>query len=140
MYSTLYIGPLAPPRDKACTTYCFFLGLVVHQSEEALLTFWDLSNYKGSCRQDAHPLFLKTKGTQQPSNSYISLGTKLHPPHPNQDCLPTYCINLYPKSVFQCLKNGSLEVVLALAGSVFDKVGSYDQTGQPIQADLALNA
>ena len=30
--------------------------LAVHQSEKAvLLTFWDLSNYKGDCRQDAQP-------------------------------------------------------------------------------------
>ena len=38
-------------------------------------------------RHTANPQFLKLKGAQQPSNSYIST-TKLHPPYPNQDCLP----------------------------------------------------
>ena len=32
------------------------------------------------------------KGAQQPGNSYISMGTKLHPPYPNQDCLPIVLI------------------------------------------------
>ena len=33
------------------------MGLAVHQSEEAaLLTVWDLSNYKGDYRQDAQPI------------------------------------------------------------------------------------
>ena len=52
---TLYTGQLTPIIGKA-TTFCF-VGLAVHQSEEAaLLTFWDLSNYKGDCRQDAQPI------------------------------------------------------------------------------------
>ena len=36
---------------------CWFSGLPPVQSEEtALLTFWDLSNYKCDCRQDAQPI------------------------------------------------------------------------------------
>ena len=54
-YSTLYGGSLAPPRWNS-TAFCL-VGLTVHQSEEAaLLTFWDLSNYKGDCTQDAQPI------------------------------------------------------------------------------------
>ena len=41
------------------------MGLVVHQSEEVVLflTFWDLSNYKGSYNQDTQPTpqFLKLR-------------------------------------------------------------------------------
>ena len=36
---------------STCTAFCL-VGLAVHQSKEAALTFWDLSNYNGSCRQD----------------------------------------------------------------------------------------
>ena len=52
--------PLAPAkREGYCSiVWAFRLGgLAVHQSEEAaLLTFLDLSNYKGDCRQDAQPI------------------------------------------------------------------------------------
>ena len=58
VYPTLYTGPLTPPRGKSIS-FCL-VGLAAHQSEEAaLLTFWDLSNYKGICRQ----------GTQSNPNS-----------------------------------------------------------------------
>ena len=33
---------------------------------------------------------LKVRGTQQPGNSYISMGTKLHPPYPNQTACLVY--------------------------------------------------
>ena len=47
---------LTPNRGKAIWRAFCLVGLVVHYSDEvALLTFWDLSNYKGSCRQDAQP-------------------------------------------------------------------------------------
>ena len=46
---------------------------------------------------------LKLKGAQQPDNSYICKGTKLHPPYPNK--LPAF--NLEPKCL-QCLKNVGL--------------------------------
>ena len=43
VYSTLYTGPLTPPRGKA--TAFRLVGLAVHQFEEAaLLTFFELSN------------------------------------------------------------------------------------------------
>ena len=51
--------PLTPAkREGYCIVWAFRLGgLAVHQSEEAaLLTFLDLSNYKGDCRQDAQPI------------------------------------------------------------------------------------
>ena len=51
--------PLAPAkREGYCIVWAFCLGgLAVHQSEEAaLLTFLDLSNYKGDCKQDAQPI------------------------------------------------------------------------------------
>ena len=64
-YTTLYIGvktllciqwPLIPPRGKECTAF-HLDGLAVHQSKEAaLLILWDLSNYKGDCRQDGRPI------------------------------------------------------------------------------------
>ena len=53
-------GSLTTParREGYCIVWGFRLGdLAVHQSEEAaLLTFLDLSNYKGDCRQDAQPI------------------------------------------------------------------------------------
>ena len=53
----------------------------------------------------SHPCqFLKLRGTQQPGNSYISMGTKLHPPYPNQDCLPVF----WSEKCLQCLKNVGL--------------------------------
>ena len=48
---------------------------------------WQLQGWL-QARCIANPQFLKLKGAQQPSNSYISMGTKLRPPYPNQDCLP----------------------------------------------------
>ena len=48
------------PRGKPTVSLCepsVLGGLAVHHSEEAaLLTFLDLSNYKGDCRQDAQPI------------------------------------------------------------------------------------
>ena len=35
---------------------------------------------------------------------YISMGTKLHPPYPNQDCLPVF----WSEKCLQCLKNVGL--------------------------------
>ena len=60
MYCTLYIGPLAPAKWKAIYLKAFHIvGLAVHHQsnlrEAALLTFLDLSNYKGDCRQDTQP-------------------------------------------------------------------------------------
>ena len=55
-------------------------------------------------RRTANPQFLKLEGTQQPSNSYISMGTKLHPPYLNQDCLPVF----WSEKCLQCLKNMGL--------------------------------
>ena len=51
---SVYRGPLTLQEGRLPAFH--LVGLVVHQSEEAaLLTFQDLTNYKGSCRQDAQP-------------------------------------------------------------------------------------
>ena len=98
-YTTPYAGVKTLHKVASCPCqegrllYCVSVILLswgfscspVSQSKEAaLLTFLDLSNYKGDYRQDAQPIpILKCYGgAQQPSNSYISM-TKLHPPYPN---------------------------------------------------------
>ena len=88
------------------------VGLVVHQSEEAAsfyAKFLGLVNYKGNCeaRHTANIQFLKLRALSDLGFLQI-YATKLHPSHPNLDCLPTYCTKLDPKSALQCLKNGSL--------------------------------
>ena len=65
-YTTPYAGVktlhkvASRPCQEGRLLYCVSLrlgGLAVHQPEEAaLLTFLDLSNYKGDCRQDAQPI------------------------------------------------------------------------------------
>ena len=100
-YTTPYAGVktlhkvASRPCQEGRLLYCVslpswgFSCSPVSQSEEAaLLTFLNLSNYKGDlqARRTANPQFLKLKGAQQPSNSYISMGTKLHPPYPNWTC------------------------------------------------------
>ena len=58
-----------------------------------MLTFLDLSTTRVLAgKTHSQSPILKVKGTQQPGNSYISMGTKLHPPYPNQDCLPVVLI------------------------------------------------
>ena len=49
---------LAPPSGKVSNVpSALWVLLFTRQSEEAaLLTFLDLSNYKGDCRQDAQPI------------------------------------------------------------------------------------
>ena len=86
-------------RLQYCTAFCLVWGSL---SGTCQLQGWF------QARHTANHQFLKIKGTQQPGNSYRFMGTKLHPPHPNQDCLPTYCTHLDLKNAFQCLKNGSL--------------------------------
>ena len=56
-------------------------------------------------RRTANPQFLKLKGAQQPGNSYISMGTKLHPPHSNK--LPA-CTEFWSEKCLQCLKTVGL--------------------------------
>ena len=61
LYSTLYKVASHPSKGKGycrAIQYTFWLvGLAVHQSKEAaLLTFLDLSNCKGHCRQDTQPI------------------------------------------------------------------------------------
>ena len=56
-------------------------------------------------RSTANPQFLKLKGAQQPGNSYISMGTKLHPPHSNK--LPA-CTEFWSEKCLQCLKTVGL--------------------------------
>ena len=59
-YCTLYTGPLAPPggRHLMCLPPCGFSGShpVSPRRQLCFKTFWDLSNYKGNCRQDTPPI------------------------------------------------------------------------------------
>ena len=101
--------PLTPAKREG---YCVslpswgFSCSPVSQSEEAaLLTFLGLVKLQGwlQARCTANPQFLKLKGTQQPGSSYISMGTKLHPPYPNWTCHN----NLEFRAI-QCLNCGGL--------------------------------
>ena len=89
MYCTLYTGPLTPPRRKAIYLKAFHLvGLAVHHQPVqggSFVNFLGLVKLQGwlQVRHTADPQFLKLRGAQQPSNSYIST-TKLHPPYPKQ--------------------------------------------------------
>ena len=59
-YCTLYTGPLAPPggRHLMCLPPCGFSGSppVSLRRQFCFKMFWDLSNYKGDCRQNAQPI------------------------------------------------------------------------------------
>ena len=84
------------------------MGLVVHHHAVwggSFVNFLGLVKLQGwlQARCTANPQFLKLKGTQQPSNSYISMGTKLHPPYPNWTCHK----NLEFRAI-QCLNCGGL--------------------------------
>ena len=85
------------------------VGLAVHHQSVrggSFVNFLGLVKLQGwlQARHTANPQFLKLKGAQQPGNSYISMGTKLHPPYPNQDCLPVF----WSEKCLQCLKNMGL--------------------------------
>ena len=103
--------PLAPAkREGYCIVWAFCLGgLAVHQSVQggSFVNFLGLVKLQGwlQARCTANPQFLKLKGAQQPSNSYISMGTKLHPPHSNK--LPA-CTEFWSEKCLQCLKTVGL--------------------------------
>ena len=58
-WCTAYM-PLTPPREKALLSplSCGFSGSPSSSQRMQLCfkMFWDLSNYKGNCRQDAQPI------------------------------------------------------------------------------------
>ena len=103
--------PLTPAkREGYCIVWAFHLGgLAVHQSVRggSFVNFLGLVKLQGwlQARRTANPQFLKLKGTQQPGNSYISMGTKLHPPHSNK--LPA-CTEFWSEKCLQCLKTMGL--------------------------------
>ena len=103
--------PLTPAkREGYCIVWAFRLGgLAVHQSVRggSFVNFLGLVKLQGwlQARRTANPQFLKLKGAQQPSNSYISMGTKLHPPHSNK--LPS-CTEFWSEKCLQCLKTVGL--------------------------------
>ena len=104
VYSVLCIQGLLPLQEERLVVAIYPVGLVVHQSEEAAsfyAKFLGLVNYKGNCRQDIEPIppFLKLRALSNLGFLQI-YATKLHPSHPNLDCLPIYTL--------KCLKNGSL--------------------------------
>ena len=86
-YCTLYTLASGPCQEGRLFIWAFCLGglAVHHQSVQggSFVNFLRLVKLQGwlqaKCR--ANPQFLKLKGTQQPSNSYISMATKLHPPY-----------------------------------------------------------
>ena len=103
--------PLAPAkREGYCIVWAFHLGgLAVHQSVwgGSFVNFLGLVKLQGwlQARRTADPQFLKLKGAQQPGNSYISMGTKLHPLHSNK--LPA-CTEFWSLKCLQCLKTVGL--------------------------------
>ena len=122
LYS-VYSGLSPLPGGKAIVWAFGLGGLAVHHcSVQGVSWTCQLQGWL-QARCTAKPQFLKLKGAQQPGNSYISMGTKLHPPYPNQDCLPVF----WSKKCLQCLKNVGLYNSYGLVGSVFDKVGSHEQ-------------
>ena len=111
-YCTLYTMASCPCQEGRLFTWAFHLGgLVVHHQSVrggSFVNFLGLAKLQGwfQARCTANPQFLKLKGTQQPSNSYISIGTKLHPPYPKQTACLVY--EFWSKKCLQCLKNVSL--------------------------------
>ena len=105
--------PLAPAKREGYLFVwkAFHLGgLAVHHWSVwggSFVNFLGLVKLQGwlQARCTANPQFLKLKGTQQPGNFYISMGTKLHPPHPSK--LPA-CTEFWSEKCLQCLKTVSL--------------------------------
>ena len=118
--------PLAPAkREGYCIVWAFRLGgLAVHRSVRggSFVNFLGLVKLQGwlQARRTANPQFLKLKGTQQPGNSYISMGTKLP------------VLNFDLKSVFNAWRPWACTIPLELAGSVLCKVRSHEQVDVPI--------
>ena len=84
--------PLAPAMREGylnLLSWGFSCSPLVSPRRQLCLVSWtcQLQGWL-QARHTANPQFLKLKGAQQPGNSYISMGTKLHPPYLNQDCLP----------------------------------------------------
>ena len=68
----------------AFTQHCIQSTVTGQSEEAALLSFLDLSTTRVIAgKMHSQSPILKLKGAQQPGNSYISMGTKLHPPYPN---------------------------------------------------------
>ena len=128
--------PLTLPGGKAIVWAFHFGGLAVHQSVQggSFVNFLGLVKLQGwlQARHTANPQFLKLKGAQQPSNSYISM-TKLHPPYPNWTCHKQIIENL---EHFNTWSVGACEVPWALAGSDAYIVGSCEPLDVPINAGV----
>ena len=113
LYSTLYTVVSCPCQEGRLFAIwkVFHLGgLAVHQSVwgGSFVNFLGLvkSTRVIAGKMHSQSPILKVRGAQQPSNSYISMGTKLHPPYPNQ--MPAWYMNLDLKGAVQCLKNVGL--------------------------------
>ena len=80
------------PCQEGSLVWAFHpVGLAVHHHAVqggSFVNFLGLVKLQGwlQARRTVNPKFLKLKGTQQPSNSYKSMGTNLHPPYPNWTC------------------------------------------------------
>ena len=82
--------PLAPPGGKAhcsCPT-CGFSGSPPCSPRRQLCKLsWTCHTTRVIAgKTHSQSPILKTKGAQQPGNSYISMGTMVHPPHSNRTC------------------------------------------------------
>ena len=87
---SVYSGPSPRQEGRLVVAVCP-VGLAVHHHAVrggSFVNFLGLVTLQGwlQARRTANPQFLKLKGAQQPGNSYISMGTKLHPPHSNRTC------------------------------------------------------
>ena len=84
--NVLCIQGLSPLQEGRLIVAISPVGLAIQQSEEAACQTTRVIVGK----MYSQSLILKNLGgAQQPGNSYISIGKKLHPPYLNQDCLPT---------------------------------------------------
>ena len=85
---SVYSGLSPLPGGKAIWVFCLGHLAVHHWSVQggSFVKFLWLVKLQVwlQARHTANPQFLKLKGAQQPGNSYISMGTKLHPTYPKQ--------------------------------------------------------
>ena len=100
-----------PSKGEGYLFESLLVGLAVHHQSVrggSFVNFLGLVKLQGwlPARCTANPHFLKLRGAQQPSNSYISMGTKLHPPYPNQTACLVY--EFRSEKCLQCLKNVAL--------------------------------
>ena len=130
------------PRPGGKAIWAFRLGgLAVHHQSVlvgSFVNFLGLVRLQGwlQARCTANPKFLKLKGAQQPGISYITMGTKLHHPDPNQ----TSCLSLRTKDVSSVNENmWACIIPLESVCSVSGRVDSPEQVDVPMSQASAFN-